>query len=152
MLKKIFSAALLIAALQFGASAQSYKNALGVRMEFGSNYGTWFGFSGKHFFNSNGAGEAQLLFGSGITLLDLEYQYHLPIKNAQGLKWYVGFGPGFAFGGGETTVLLRPLAGLDYTLSQSPINFSFDWRPAIAVTGGSEFVAGRFGLAARYAF
>jgi hypothetical protein len=137
------------------ASAQkgsSYENAVGMRVEFGSNYGTWAGLSGKHFFNENVAGEMMILFGDHVTLLEPELQYHGEIANAEGLKWVLGFGPGFAFGNGTSDVLLRPLAGLDYKIADVPINFTFDWRPAFVLTHGTDFNAARFGLAVRYAF
>jgi hypothetical protein len=137
------------------ASAQkgsSYENAVGMRVEFGSKYGTWAGLSGKHFFNENVAGELQILFGDHTTLIEPEIQYHGDIQNAEGLRWLIGFGPGFAFGGGTTDVLLRPLAGLDYKINDVPINLTFDWRPAFVITHGSDFNAARFGLAIRYAF
>ncbi|HEU4634029.1 MAG TPA: hypothetical protein VFS22_08600 [Flavisolibacter sp.] len=158
MLKRILSTALLFAALHMGASAQKtgsgYDNGLGFRIDFGSGE-TVFGFSGKHFFTQNHAGEAQLLFGSGITYIDLEYQYHAPIKNAAGLQWYAGVGPMFGFYSGGSDIFLRPVGGLDYKLNNAPINFSFDWRPTFRITHssyGDQFTAGRFGLAARYAF
>lgn len=137
------------------ASAQkgsSYENAVGMRIEFGSKWGTWAGFSGKHFFNENVAGELMLLFGDGVTLLEPEIQYHGDVPNAEGLKWLIGFGPGLAFGSGQTDLLLRPLAGLDYKINDVPINLTFDWRPGIKVTHGSDFNAARFGLGLRYAF
>jgi len=137
------------------ASAQkgsSYENAVGMRVEFGSKYGTWAGLSGKHFFNENVAGEMMILFGDHVTLLEPELQYHGDIANADGLKWVLGFGPGFAFGNGTSDVLLRPLAGLDYKIADVPINFTFDWRPAFVLTHDTDFNAARFGLAVRYAF
>lgn len=171
MLKKVLSAALLFAVLQFGMSQDAqaqkrsssrnsssglyYNNGLGMRVEFGSG-GALFGFSGKHFFSEHNAGEAQLLFGTGVTAIDLEYQYHAPIGGAEGLQWYLGFGTAIAFGGGTTDFYMRPLGGLDYKVGNAPINLSFDWRPTIllssAAEGSSRFTAGRFGLAARYAF
>jgi len=138
------------------ASAQkgsSYENAVGMRIDFGSSFGTLVGLSGKHFFNDNVAGEMQLLFGNGGTLIEPELQYHGDIQNAAGLKWLIGFGPGFAFGNGQTDVLLRPSIGLDYKLANDvPINLTFDWRPAFIVTHGSYTEAARFGFVVRYTF
>ena len=89
MLKKLLSISLCLALLQFGFTQQAqaqktstgtyYNNAVGIRLDFGSG-GSEFGFSGKHFFTQNHAGEAQLLFGSSVTYLGLEYQYHAPLK------------------------------------------------------------------------
>lgn len=130
----------------------SYTNAVGMRIEIGSDYGTFAGISAKHFFDKNNAGEFQALFGNDITLLEAEYQYHGDIQNAAGLRWYAGFGPGVAIGGGTTDFLIRPLIGLDYKINQVPLNLGFDWRPAFVVTHGSDFNAARFGIALRYAF
>jgi len=170
MMKKIVSAALMVAMLQLGltqdaqaqrrsssssaSSGSYYNNALGMRVEFGTGFGL-VGFSGKHFFTQNHAGEAALLFGTGVTVVDLEYQFHKPIGGAEGLQWYAGFGAAIGFGGGSTAFWMRPIGGLDYKIANAPINLSFDWRPTILVSdagGGDRFTAGRFGLAARYAF
>ena len=160
MKRKILFVALLTTAICTGyqkASAQkvtgtSYTNAVGMRVEIGSDYGTFAGISAKHFFDTNNAGEFQALFGNHTTLLEVEYQYHGDIQNAPGLRWYAGFGPGVAIGGGTTDFLIRPLIGLDYKITQVPLNFGFDWRPAFVVTHGSDFNAARFGIALRYAF
>ncbi len=168
MIKTLLSVIVLVVALQLSATHQAsaqkgtnYANAVGMRLEFGSDYGTFVGISGKHFFDTHNAGEAQVVFGSNTTMINLEYQYHGDITNAAGLKWYAGFGPGIAFSkkyyhyygysGGGTDVLLRPTIGLDYKLNDVPLNFSFDWRPAFVVTHGTDFSAARFGLAARLA-
>jgi hypothetical protein len=174
MLSKLLSVMALAVTLQMTtadtASAQkgiSYDNAIGMRLEVGNNYGTQVGVSGKHFFDAHNAGEAQVLFGSSLTMINLEYQYHGDIPNASGLKWVAGIGPGIAFSkkyatysyywdsyytsGGGTDVYIRPVLGLDYKINNVPLNFSFDWRPAFAVTHGTSFSAARFGFAFRYA-
>ncbi|MEL7588603.1 MAG: hypothetical protein AAGU19_17970 [Prolixibacteraceae bacterium] len=133
-------------------SGSSYVNSAGMRIEFGSTYGTLAGLNGKHFFDEINAAEAQILFGDGFTLVEVEYQYHGDIPNAAGLKWYFGFGPGFAFGNDQTDVLLRLMSGLDYKVKDVPLNIVFDWRPAFIVTHETDFNAARFGVAFRYAF
>lgn len=170
MMKKLLSVIVLAVALQLCANQQAaaqkgtdYTNAVGMAVDFGSNYGTYVGISGKHFFDKRNAGEAQVLFGNGTTMITLQYQYHADIPNAAGLKWYAGFGPGIAFSkkyyhyyyyysDGGTEILLRPTVGLDYKVSNVPLNFSFDWRPAFVVTNGTDFNAARFGLGCRFAF
>ena len=174
MLQKFLSVIVLAASLQLGASNKaaaqkgtSYTNAVGMALEVGSDYGTQVGVSGKHFFSTNNAGEAQVIFGNRLTMINLQYQYHGDIPNAAGLKWVAGFGPGIAFSkkytsysyyddyyyssGGGTDVLLRPLVGLDYKVNNVPLNFSFNWSPAFVVTHGTSFNAARFGFGFRYA-
>ena len=169
-MKRLLSVVAVIVALQFGMSQKAaaqkgtdYTNAIGMRIDLGSDYGTYVGVSGKHFFDEHNGGEAQVLFGNHTTMISLEYQYHAAIPNAAGLKWYAGFGPGFAFAKqyyhyydyyseGGTDILLRPSVGLDYKVNNVPLNFSFDWRPAFVITHGTDFNAARFGLAFRYAF
>ena len=53
MIRKLFSVIVLIIALQVGASNKAaaqkgtnYKNALGMQIDFGSDYGTYAGISG----------------------------------------------------------------------------------------------------------
>lgn len=137
---------------QKAGEGSSYTNAVGLGLDLGSDFSTLAGISGKHFFNENVAGGVELLFGNNIVLLQPEVQYHGAIANAEGLKWYIGFGTGFAFGTGYSDVLLRPMVGLDYKINQVPIDFAFDWRPSFIVTHGSHFTPARFGLALRYAF
>jgi hypothetical protein len=146
MIKKLLSVMALVVALQVGSSHKAlaqkgtdYTNAIGMRLEVGSNYGTFVGVSGKHFFDTHNAGEAQVLFGSGGTMINFEYQYHGDVPNAAGLKWVAGIGPGIAFAkkytsysyywghyyssGGGTDVLLRPVLGLDYKINNVPLIF-----------------------------
>ena len=174
MFSRILSVMALAVTLQLTtagtANAQkgsTYENAIGMRLEVGSDYGTQVGVSGKHFFDAHNAGEAQVLFGNRITMINLEYQYHGDIPNAAGLKWVAGIGSGIAFSkkyssydyywesyystGGGTDILIRPVLGLDYKINNVPLNFSFDWRPAFVVTHGTSFAAARFGLGFRYA-
>lgn len=173
MFRKLFSVSVLAVALlcvtTFSVSAQKgsdYKTALGMRIEYGSNYGTLTGVSAKHFFDQHNAGEFQALFGSRLTMLGAEYQYHGDIQNAGGLKWVAGLGAGVALTkkssyydyywghtystGGATDFVLRPIMGFDYKVKDVPLNFTFDWRPAFQVTHGSEFEAARFGTSVRF--
>lgn len=158
MMKKFMAFALLTAAILIGSnqvSAQSsYKTGVGMRIDFGTG-GTYVGPSVKHFFTANNVGEAHFLFGSGVSILGVEYQYHAPIPNAAGLRWYAGLGPALAFSkGGGTELLFRPVLGLDYKINNVPLNFGFDWRPYFSTASGvtNRFQAARFGLAFRYAF
>jgi hypothetical protein len=134
------------------AQAQNYKTALGMRIEAGDG-DTGVGFNAKHFFGSNAAIDANLLFydADGIGL-GAELQWNDRIKGAEGLDWYLGLGPNFLFYDNITFVQLRPVAGLDYKIPSAPIDFAFDWRPMFTLNHGSDFSAARFGISLRYAF
>jgi hypothetical protein len=157
MKNKLFLSVFLIAALNLlilnSASAQAtgadYSTGLGIRLDLG-NWGTYVGPAVKHFFSANSAGEASVLFGNSTTVIGAEYSYNSPISGASGLKWNIGIGPQFALYDGGSDVLLRPFAGLEFKIPEAPIDLGFDWRPAITLTHGSDFEAGRFGLAFRF--
>ncbi len=136
------------------ANAQSYKNALGLGLDFGD--GTLIGPSFKHFFNSKGAGQVELLFGNNSTRLQAFYQHHGTIAGADGLKWFIGGGPGLNFFSAgnydQTNFLLIPQAGLDFKIPGAPIQAAFDWRPTAWIGDNSDFDAGRFGFGFRFTF
>jgi hypothetical protein len=133
------------------AHAQIYKNAAGLTIDVGDG-GTLVGPAIKHFFDKNNALQGEVLFGQGATFLSAMYQYNEGIQNAKGLNYYFGLGPSLGFGGGETAFILRPAAGLDYRIGATPLNLAFDWRPVFIVTGGTQFIAARFGIGLRFSF
>ncbi len=133
-------------------SGSNYQNAIGLAVDFGSTLQTGAGIGFKHFFSEQDAGEVNLLFYNNTTSLAAYYEYHGLIQNAAGLKWYIGLGPQIFFGNNSTAFGGRFLGGLDYKIPNVPINFSFDWRPLISFTGGTEFYGARFGLGVRFAF
>ena len=156
MLKKTLLASLVTVALFcsnaiYAQKGPGYRTGLGMRLDLGD--GNLYGFSAKHFLSQQLAGEATLLFGSGINAsLGAELQYHVPIAGAPGLQWYVGGGLQALFGkfNSGTFVWLRPIGGLDYKLSTAPVNLSFDWRPTFQLNKGGGSDIGRFGLALRF--
>ncbi|MDR0792968.1 MAG: hypothetical protein LBE82_06645 [Chitinophagaceae bacterium] len=127
-----------------------YDNGVGLFVDFG-NGGTFVGPHLKHYYNANNALQGMILFGNGRTLIGAEYSYNQPIPNAYGLKWNLGIGPQLAFGGGAD-VLLRPMVGLEYKVTATPVAFGLDWRPMWTLTHGSGFEAARFGLALKFTF
>lgn len=156
MFKKTLLAGLLSAAFFCGTAVHaqkgsSYTTGLGMHLDLGD--GNLYGFSAKHFLSQQMAGQATLLFGSGVNAsLGAELQYHVPIATAPGLKWYIGGGLQtifFKYGGG-TEFWLRPMGGLDYKVATAPVNLSLDWRPTFALNHGGGSDIGRFGLAVRF--
>lgn len=156
MFRKLHLTGLLLAALFCSTvvSAQkgsSYSTGLGMHLDLGE--GNLYGFSVKHFLSPQLAGNATLLFGSGVNAsLGAELQYHVPIASAAGLRWYVGGGLQTLFYkyGGGTGFWLRPMAGLDYKIGTAPVAISFDWRPTFALDDGGGSDIGRFGLGFRF--
>ncbi len=158
-MKKLFTILGCIALFVMSTSAvkaQSYKTALGLGLDFGDGR-TLVGPSVKHFFNAHDAGQAEVLFGSNLTTINLFYQYHGNVKGASGLKWYAGGGPAvnfYSFGGyNDTNFALKPMVGLDFKIPSAPLAFAFDWRPTIYLgDNDSDFGAGRFGFGFKYTF
>lgn len=135
-------------------SAQGYKTAAGLQIDFGDG-STLVGPAIKHFFSNNNAVEGEVLFGNHITFLQAFYQYQKEIPNAKGLEWYLGGGPSLGLYSGGSSFYLRPMVGLDYKINDVPLALSFDWRPFIYLGSnsfGSRFTGARFGLGFKYVF
>lgn len=148
-LVKSFIAVFLISFSFNQVQAQIYKNAAGLSVDIGD--GTLVGPTFKHFFNSNSAGQIEVLFGDHVTVLQPTYTYNSGISGAAGLNWLIGAGPAFAFGNDDSEVAARLLAGLEYKISGAPLALAFDWRPMFWFTGGGSDV-GRFGFGVKFAF
>ena len=152
-MKKViaFSLTLVVFCLS-NAIAQQYKMAAGLGLDVGDGP-TLVGPTIKYFFKDNHAIEGEVLFGSPSVFIQAFYQYHQTIPGAKGLQWYAGGGPSLQLASGSSYFYLRPMVGLDYKLSETPLALSFDWRPFIYLGntyGGSRFTAPRFGLGVKY--
>lgn len=155
-MKKVFSAGLmslmLLTGIQF-ANAQSYNNSLGLGIDLG-NGSTLVGPQFKHFFDSENAVNAQVLFGDNFTTVGLDYSYNQKFAGSS-LGWYVGVGPQLSFtdnkfGDNKTFVAIRPAVGLEYKIPTVPLGFHFDWKPWWNLTDESDFEAGRFSMGFKY--
>jgi hypothetical protein len=151
-MKRLLTIVLAITAFGImGSNAQVYTGAVGLGLDFGDGQ-TLVGPSGKYFFAPEHAGQAEVLFGDGVTFIQLMYAYHGEFSGADGLQWYAGAGPSFGIASGDSAIGIRPLVGLDYKIAEVPLAFSFDWRPAIFFESGSDFEPARFAFGFRYAF
>lgn len=150
VLTVIFCSTILF--LSTNAQAQ-YKTGAGLLIDVGDG-STLVGPHIKNFFTPNHGGEAALLFGDNLTVLQAQYQYHQGIGNAEGLQWYLGAGPSFLFSdNSDTEVSLVSSLGLDYKITNAPLSLSFDWRPRMVFyDGDSDFLPGRFGIGIRFVF
>ncbi len=130
-------------------SAQSYNNAIGLRLG-----GYYNGITYKQFLNEKSAFEItgafrSYAFGSNTFFITGTYQFHSDIPDVENLRWYVG-GGATLWTGGFSTFGLTGVLGLDYTLDSAPINFGLDWSPTFFLREGLGFQADYFALSVRY--
>ena len=159
-MKKIkFLILILTIGIASSAQAQSYKNAIGIRL------GDPSGITFQHYFDHSSAFEGILgLGGHWFTLTGL-YEYHQKFEGGQGLGWYIGFGAhigsfdnngydynGYHYNNGGAIFGIDGILGLDYTIPNAPINLSLDWKPAVELSPSSIVFPGEFGLSVRYTF
>lgn len=158
-MKKAFFSALIVffllvsvsdASAQRSAEGDTYRNAIGLGIDFGTG-STLVGPSFKHFFSENNVGKFEVLFGNYVAIQAF-YEYHKMIDGAPGLQWFAGIGAGVGLDENNSAFLLKPIGGLDYKIDGVPLSFSFDWRPTAFIGDNSDFEAGRFGLGFRFAF
>jgi hypothetical protein len=159
MKKVIFLAPILLLfniSLPAQAMSRSYTTALGVKFQPGA-------VSFKNFVQGKNALEALGTFwnwGSRFTVL---YEIHQDIKNAPGLKWYVGPGAHVGFwntryknryGSSGAYFGVDGVLGLDYKINKAPLNISIDWQPSFNFGDYdlAGFDANWGGFAIRYTF
>ena len=137
------------------AKAQSYENAIGVRL------GSYNGVNFKTFLHSNKALDLNLSFRNHndfkrVFFTGL-YEVHNPIGGAPGLLWY--YGGGGSIGSykyrdfeGDLFLSADGVLGLDYKVEGAPLNLAIDWRPRLELTPDTNFTTGDVGLAIRLTF
>lgn len=153
MKKTILSLCLI---LLVSTSYAQYKNAIGGR--FGVANGLSFKTFGKH----NRAFDFILNFQSRNDYSYFKftglYEIHQNINNADGLRWYYGFGGDIGSRNYKPTdtndVLLGldGVIGLDYKFNGVPINLALDWKPTLEISPNTEFVGDGLGLSIRFTF
>ena len=145
MKKLLFLVAAVILGTNVSNAQSDYTFAAGLGLDLFSGV-TLVGPSAKYFFAEEHAGQAELMFESGLTTLTALYEYHGDISGADGLQWFAGAG-GEGIG---TEIALRPIVGLDYKIDGVPLAFSFDWRPFIGLGDLLGNEVGAFGIGVRY--
>jgi len=157
-MKKLFLLSLTVGLILFmnsNTQAQSYDNAIGVRL------GAYNGLNYKTFLKSNKALDFNLSFRNHDDLKRFIftglYEVHNPIENAAGLLWY--YGAGGSIGSykrnnfdGDLFLSADGVLGLDYKIEGAPLNLAIDWRPRFELTPNSNFRTGDVGLAIRFTF
>lgn len=153
----IFIVALIVSVSQLQAQSSSANS---------SEYTTALGFkfsptavSLKHFLsgNKNALEVLGYFYNHGTRITGL-YEIHGDINGARGLRWYIGPGAHVALYnskyGGNASVGVDGVLGLDYKINSAPINLSVDWQPSFEFGSGNNngFVGDWAGIAVRYTF
>jgi hypothetical protein len=147
--KKILAVFVFGVLLTTTARAQTYDNALGIRVG-GTNAVTF-----KHFYRNQMAWEGQLgVFGNGSSLTGLVMQ-HGNAFHTPGLRYYAGGGLHLAVYNGRNynnwpgrdiqyydsnsvAFGVNGILGLEYVLRDAPIGFSVDLKPFIEMGPGGN--------------
>ncbi len=149
---------LAIACCSVFATAQDYETAIGFRGGFQQ------GLTIKHFIGSDAAIEGIIATrwkGYNITGL---YEIHANAFDTPGLNWYYGFGghiggyngynnhPYFHEDRFYTILGVDAILGIEYNISEIPINLSADWKPAFNIIGYTGFWGDQGAISVRYYF
>jgi hypothetical protein len=138
---------LVLAVCSSELKAQPYDHSVGIRAGFSS------GISYKGFRRHKmEAIEADILYNRHGFNLSALYEYHLEPFSNERILIYLGGG---AFGGEwdeEFSMGVVAVAGIEYTLRDTPLNFGLDWRPMLNVYRifAPDFLD--FGVCIRYRF
>ncbi len=159
--------ALMVIALAPQATAQNYKNALGVRV------GSPFGITYKHLFNERSG--LEMIFGArgrSGEVIGL-YEYHIyPAKKAPEFDLYFGGGAHVGFYGSRVRgrdrgpfwggnpywardeayfgVGLDAIVGCSYTFKNAPVNLGIDYKPAFSALRYIGFIRGDLAISVRF--
>lgn len=138
---------LAIVLVSTALSGQAYEHSLGVRAGYSS------GITYKGFLRHRMAAiEGEVLYNRHGFNLSALYEHHLePFRNKQ---WMLYAGGG-AFGGdwgGEFSVGVAGIAGVEFMVRDLPLNFSLDWKPMVNLFRLFEADLLDFGVSIRYRF
>jgi len=133
------------------ANSTTYTTALGLKF-----YPT--GVTLKHFLTGNHALEGIGYFYNYGTRITGLYEIYGDINNAPGLRWYIGPGAHVGFYntkyGGGSSAGVDGVLGLDYKVTNAPLNLSLDWQPSCEFGDNfnNGFSGGWGGFGVRYTF
>ena len=136
-------------------SSTTYNRAIGIKLPGGVAV------SYKQFVTDYQNVEAEAMFWNhGFRAVGL-YEFNWDIRGIDGLRWYVG--PGAHLGAwnnddskqsnnSKIGFGIDGVIGLDYKLTDLPLNISLDWQPAIDLIGSTGYGAAYGGIGVRYTF
>ena len=166
-MNRIYTLLIFLFLLSGPLFSQDYSTAIGLRL------GPYYGLTVKHFIASDRALEGILATrrgGFGITGL---YEIHRPAFQTERLKAFTGFGGHLNvfdhgdrrywewdddddnnrnFNAGDTRLALGVdfIIGLEYTLTDLPINIGLDWKPALNLIGDFGLSLNQLGASVRF--
>lgn len=112
----------------------------------------------KHFLSEGTAVEGLGYLWSKAFRITALYEVHHDLDIVDNLRWYYGGGAHVGFYaskyGGGTGIGIDGVLGLDYKLSELPLNLSLDWQPSFEFGNsyGNGFTGNWGGIAVRYTF
>jgi hypothetical protein len=129
------------------AQSRSYKTAAGVKLWNGA------GLNLKTFISEKSALEFTGFFNRFGTTISGLYEIHGDLNTEGNFKWYIGFGGHVNLFKNTTGVGVDGVIGLDYKISDLPLNIAFDWQPDVSFgIADKNGLNSRAGLAVRYTF
>ena len=155
-MKRTLTILLLLVALTFGAQAQSYKSAIGLRG------GDPSGITFKTFLNSTNA--LELIAGTGYWghnfVITGFYEWQYPTDWTPNLDWFIGPGAHLGFWndyykddyGTGILIGIDGIIGLEYTLDDIPLNLGLGVGPSFQLTSGPGWGHWNGGFYVRYVF
>lgn len=157
---KVLLIAFFMSAVAISANAQNYTTALGARL------GAFNGVTIKHFVSESNALEGIASFRWGGFAITGLYEWQNPIRNAEGLDYFLGLGGHIGVwdndnyyrfdpdrdAGNFTIVGIDFIAGLEYTFAEAPFVIGLDWKPAFNLVGDSRWWGDGAALSVRYTF
>ena len=136
MKKLIFISIITLLASLSGFSQKNYDGALGLRFGY-LNRNLSPGITGKFFLSDQDAIEGILGVGlgrnSGWLSATALYERHAMIFDIPELNVYYGAGGGFGVNNDNLSLGADVITGVEYTLADAPLNFSFDIKPYLNI-------------------
>lgn len=120
-------------------NAQAYEAAVGGRL------GSFFTGSYKMFVSESNAIEAIAGFDrvadTNALVLGGFYQLHNDLNiETEDFQWFYGVGGFVSIVSGSTAIVPSGIVGIEYTMTDAPVNFFIDAMPGLAIgNGGTDF-------------
>lgn len=157
----LFTLIALLIGLEKSWGQQSYKTALGLRLNGGA------GISCRHFISEKHSIEG-ILYSRwrGLNITGL-YTVNTPVFTEPGFSFFIGGGAHLGIwdsnrspwwddneykDNSRLVMGVDGQIGLEYVFEEIPLNLSVDWKPALNFIGVTNFWAGDAALSVRYTF